>query len=884
MTPASDAAADAGGNGPVAASSAATVSCSSEEGLKLRAMTYGWLLAAVGFAALGFAWGWTWIETKRIQGEISWGSEQLGYTSAKMWLFTLHCFILPLAVICMFTFVRVLYKNPLIPSAEKACAIAAVIALQLFYMVHVLNKYKYTKRLFECQFFCFDYHVDDDSDDNTAVPSLMGAIYVIVLLWMSAVFAVPCARAAIQCWEVDERTVVAGDEEGAGERGEKSPLLGTEAEVEEGKGTGARGGVLPRDVERSITAREAVKYTNTVCMLLGFVLFLPFTAFLTMYFPSMWEYFSVSDIQSYATNCYTVNDEWGSVVRFGDAIRVWVGGACLKFWPDIQAYYAFLYVLVLVALWAQVNEGVRIRLSMRVKRLGGATTGEVLVMLLFTALMIFEITYWMYLRPIWNDTSQDDLNGWERIARTSAQLMNCVMGLLVLPVSRNSIWSVSLGIGWEAMVKWHGWLGDVFLGLIFVHAGGFCKVYADEGLDWWSQLWWQTSYDRDNWTITLQVYVTMIFLFTHGVLTLNYIRRKYFEVFYYAHHTFLALWISTLWHGNSSWYYMIGGLTLWMVDRTIRTLQAYSRVQLHSFACLDSAGFLSPKGAPSLFCPSMKSEAQSPKAWSEGTFGDKIVYLAYTAEAGGLNTFPFIRPASKLGHVAGQYAFINVPAISVHEWHPFTISSAPADAVTTHHIKGMGKGSFTEDLYNLVSSYSRPEELEVNVEGPFGVGVDVNHYEHVVLVAGGIGITPCHAVLRDLVHQYQAKALPPQLRSVTLVWAVRSPQLFNLFEATFQDAADASATSAGAVSFDISLWVTAPNIAMGEGASEGASQVLTTQKYQTGRPDLQALFQPAAASGMKSLVFHCGPPGLEKAARAAAIELGMDYHTETFEL
>lgn len=47
--------------------------------------------------------------------------------------------------------------------------------------------------------------------------------------------------------------------------------------------------------------------------------------------------------------------------------------------------------------------------------------------------------------------------------------------------------------------------------------------------------------------------MTTIFLFTHGVLTLNYIRRKYFEVFYYAHHTFLALWISTLWHGNSSW-------------------------------------------------------------------------------------------------------------------------------------------------------------------------------------------------------------------------------------------------------------------------------------------------------------------------------------------
>ena len=81
------------------------------------------------------------------------------------------------------------------------------------------------------------------------------------------------------------------------------------------------------------------------------------------------------------------------------------------------------------------------------------------------------------------------------------------MGLLVLPVSRNSLWTASLGIGWEAMIKWHGWMGDLFIALIFVHAGCFCRVYAEQGLDWWSNLWWNTGYDRDNWTITLQVCV-----------------------------------------------------------------------------------------------------------------------------------------------------------------------------------------------------------------------------------------------------------------------------------------------------------------------------------------------------------------------------------------
>ena len=49
-------------------------------------------------------------------------------------------------------------------------------------------------------------------------------------------------------------------------------------------------------------------------------------------------------------------------------------------------------------------------------------------------------------------------------------------------------------------------------------------------LGWWSNLWWNTEYDSDNWTITLQVYVVSFFFVTHGILTLNFVRRNFFEV------------------------------------------------------------------------------------------------------------------------------------------------------------------------------------------------------------------------------------------------------------------------------------------------------------------------------------------------------------------
>lgn len=38
----------------------------------------------------------------------------------------------------------------------------------------------------------------------------------------------------------------------------------------------------------------------------------------------------------------------------------------------------------------------------------------------------------------------------------------------------------------------------------------------------------------------------------------------------------------------------------------------------------------------------------------------------------------------------GQYAFINVPAISPWEWHPFSLTSAPSDDFISFHIGAAG--------------------------------------------------------------------------------------------------------------------------------------------------------------------------------------------------
>ena len=49
------------------------------------------------------------------------------------------------------------------------------------------------------------------------------------------------------------------------------------------------------------------------------------------------------------------------------------------------------------------------------------------------------------------------------------------------------------------------------------------------------------------------------------------VRRRFFELFYYSHQ-FVAVTtvIGALFHATSLWYYLIGGLALWVIDRLVR--------------------------------------------------------------------------------------------------------------------------------------------------------------------------------------------------------------------------------------------------------------------------------------------------------------------------
>jgi len=73
----------------------------------------------------------------------------------------------------------------------------------------------------------------------------------------------------------------------------------------------------------------------------------------------------------------------------------------------------------------------------------------------------------------------------------------------------------------------------------------------------------------------------------------------------------------------------------------------------------------------------------------------------------------------------------------------------------------------------------------VNVDGPYGISLDYQRYHRIILIAGGIGITPIHSVFRGL--YYLCKEGHNKFSRVYLIWAARSQEMLEIetFAETF---------------------------------------------------------------------------------------------------
>ncbi|CAN1778337.1 Respiratory burst oxidase homolog protein F [Linum perenne] len=208
-----------------------------------------------------------------------------------------------------------------------------------------------------------------------------------------------------------------------------------------------------------------------------------------------------------------------------------------------------------------------------------------------------------------------------------------------------------------------------------------------------------------------------------------------FNAFWYSHHLFVIVYILLVVHGiflymvhhwykKTTWMYLSVPVLMYAGERALRFFRSGS----HSVRLLKVA-----------------------------------IY------PGNVLTLQMSKP-TQFRYKSGQYMFVQCPAVSPFEWHPFSITSAPGDDYLSVHIRQLG--DWTQELKRVFSevcerpisgrsgllradettkrSYSLPKLL---IDGPYGAPAqDYKKYDVLLLVGLGIGATPFISILKDLLN------------------------------------------------------------------------------------------------------------------------------------
>ncbi|CAJ0631180.1 15869_t:CDS:2 [Entrophospora sp. SA101] len=460
---------------------------------------------------------------------------------------------------------------------------------------------------------------------------------------------------------------------------------------------------------------------------------------------------------------------------------------------------------------------------------GDMSIGEIILLLFF---IFFNLFYTFYpFQSSSNTNFSTDLNnraGWIGVANAA----------FVFPLaSRNSIFLTFLGIPYERIIKFHRWTGRMIIVCILLHGMGHIQKRYREVGDLYTTIFGNITYARG--------FVAFLALALLGLSSLSIFRRRYFEFFYWAHIVgFITFAIASIVHQPSNLYFEILGISLYLMDVSIRF-------------------FLSMKKA---------------KIVKLETIDDDITKVTFK-----YNMF----------YEAGQYIFVHFSnlkrPLSTLAWHPVSISSSPTsflslnNNISTIHLKTIGK--FTNLLFNRASRESNVinPTLNISIEGPYGKsGVEFMDHETVMLFSGGIGVTPMISILRNLVDRL-ISGMAIATNAIYFIWVVPNLDSYHWFSTELQEVQDKFNTIPNnSCILDIQIFITRPN---------SNDDISTSSILHVGRPKFEVIMQDVKryqGSGDVA-VGVCGPSLMLKDVTNAAISQSTRkglfiVHTETFEL
>ena len=191
----------------------------------------------------------------------------------------------------------------------------------------------------------------------------------------------------------------------------------------------------------------------------------------------------------------------------------------------------------------------------------GISFGELLLWLIFTALIIFWICYWnidfTYTETQVEETSMVHVRA-EIIARMFGHLNSLFCGLLLLPASRTGMLVEVFAVPYERTLKYHRILGIVTYISVTIHAVIWWIKWAIEGYLFQNVVNYNDLFVSPKFNLNSDYTITLVelawFLLTISMGMAHFTRRKNYEWFQYCHKFVgIIFYVSAILHGWSFW-------------------------------------------------------------------------------------------------------------------------------------------------------------------------------------------------------------------------------------------------------------------------------------------------------------------------------------------
>ncbi|WP_286260373.1 ferredoxin reductase family protein [Streptomyces graminofaciens] len=417
---------------------------------------------------------------------------------------------------------------------------------------------------------------------------------------------------------------------------------------------------------------------------------------------------------------------------------------------------------------------------------------------------------WWDSTPSIADTNSKILNA----GRITGLLGGYLMALVVLQMAR--VPALERRVGSDRVARWHAMTGRYTICLVVAHVVLTMYGYALQAGKTFGDIVQQTIDSINQLPDMGKAAIGTGFLVLIGLISIGPVRKRIpYDLWYHTHLLTYAATFLTFWHQLSTgnefavtpvaktvWYALYGSVTALVVwYRILTPIRLNMRHRLRVEAVIE----------------------ESPGIVSVLMSGRKLHRMG--AEAGQFFRWRFLAPGMRFSS------------------HPYSLSAAPRPNMLRITVKAIGDHS------------SALRDLEpgtrVWAEGPYGaLTADKRSRGKVLLVAGGVGITPMRALF---------ETLPGAAGDLTLLYRANSTQDLALWDELAQIAEERGARLMYAVN-----------------SPEGERPDISPDSLRRKIPDIE-----------RHDVFLCGPPGFAQGVYEALRGAGVPtrrIHHESFEM